>query len=205
MGRTIAAALTGEETSDIMGIASELKPENPPFDRPERSPPGSQEQVKLHFGDIRPVSCKRQFRCVGPAPRNGDVALPTRGATIARGQRHAGVRWRRGSRNNNQRLSADPMMLAPPIRKASGRRRRANRVDKAAKHIFDAHAGESPAPAPSRRTCNACFNALDRHVEASRATKSRSITTARSPRPSAPHLPRTARRDRRRPQCSRDS
>jgi hypothetical protein len=28
MGSTIAAALTGEATSDIIGIASELKPDN---------------------------------------------------------------------------------------------------------------------------------------------------------------------------------
>ncbi len=34
IGSTIAAALTGESTSDNSGIASELKPENPPFDRP---------------------------------------------------------------------------------------------------------------------------------------------------------------------------
>ena len=33
-GSTIAAALTGEMTSDIIGIASELSPVNPPFDRP---------------------------------------------------------------------------------------------------------------------------------------------------------------------------
>ena len=36
IGNTMAAALTGEETSDKIGIASELKPENPPFDRPRR-------------------------------------------------------------------------------------------------------------------------------------------------------------------------
>ena len=34
MGSTIAAALTGEITSDSIGIASELNPVNPPFDRP---------------------------------------------------------------------------------------------------------------------------------------------------------------------------
>jgi hypothetical protein len=34
IGSTIAAALTGEATSDRIGIASELRPENPPFDRP---------------------------------------------------------------------------------------------------------------------------------------------------------------------------
>ena len=33
-GRMIAAALTGEITSDSIGMASELKPVNPPFDRP---------------------------------------------------------------------------------------------------------------------------------------------------------------------------
>jgi hypothetical protein len=33
-GSTIAAALTGEMTSDIIGIASELNPVNPPFERP---------------------------------------------------------------------------------------------------------------------------------------------------------------------------
>ena len=33
-GRTIAAARTGEITSDSIGIASELRPVNPPFDRP---------------------------------------------------------------------------------------------------------------------------------------------------------------------------
>ena len=33
-GSTIAAARTGEMTSDIIGIASELSPVNPPFERP---------------------------------------------------------------------------------------------------------------------------------------------------------------------------
>ena len=33
-GSTIAAALTGEITSDSIGMASELRPVNPPFDRP---------------------------------------------------------------------------------------------------------------------------------------------------------------------------
>jgi hypothetical protein len=41
MGSTIAAALTGEATSDIIGIASELKPDNPPFDRPRRITAGT--------------------------------------------------------------------------------------------------------------------------------------------------------------------
>ncbi len=36
IGSTIAAALTGEATSDSIGMASELRPENPPFDRPNR-------------------------------------------------------------------------------------------------------------------------------------------------------------------------
>jgi hypothetical protein len=34
IGNTIAAALTGEVTSDKMGTPSEPRPENPPFDRP---------------------------------------------------------------------------------------------------------------------------------------------------------------------------
>ena len=34
IGSTIAAARTGEMTSDSIGVASEPKPANPPFDRP---------------------------------------------------------------------------------------------------------------------------------------------------------------------------
>jgi hypothetical protein len=37
IGNTIAAALTGEVTSDKIGTPSEPKPENPPFDRPYRT------------------------------------------------------------------------------------------------------------------------------------------------------------------------
>ncbi len=36
IGSTIAAALTGEATSDIIGTPSVPRPENPPFDRPNR-------------------------------------------------------------------------------------------------------------------------------------------------------------------------
>jgi hypothetical protein len=34
IGKTIAAALIGEVTSDKIGTPSEPRPENPPFDRP---------------------------------------------------------------------------------------------------------------------------------------------------------------------------
>ena len=37
IGNTIAAALTGEVTSDKMGPPSEPRPENPPFDKPYRT------------------------------------------------------------------------------------------------------------------------------------------------------------------------
>ena len=41
IGSTIAAALTGEATSDNIGIPSVLRPENPPFDRPNRITAGT--------------------------------------------------------------------------------------------------------------------------------------------------------------------
>ena len=40
-GSTIAAPLTGEITSDSNGMASELSPVNPPFDRPSRMTAGT--------------------------------------------------------------------------------------------------------------------------------------------------------------------
>jgi hypothetical protein len=41
IGRTIAAALTGEATNDNIGIPSELRPEKPPFDSPNKITAGT--------------------------------------------------------------------------------------------------------------------------------------------------------------------
>ena len=60
------------------------------------------------------------------------------------------------------------MIAGAPIRKASGRRRRArSRGSRPPERIFDAQAGVYGRWFPDAR-CNACFNALDRHVEAGR-------------------------------------
>ncbi len=60
------------------------------------------------------------------------------------------------------------MIAGAPIRKPSGRRRRArSRGQGRRRRIFDGQAGVYGRWFPDAR-CNACFNALDRHVEAGR-------------------------------------
>src|SRR5580698_3326371 len=97
IGSTMAAALTGEEASDIIGIASELKPENPPLDRPRRMTAGIA-TGKIAF---RPtfVLFLAQWRSPPSAAAPGDVAFPRAGRDNSRAIAIRGVRWRR-ERNN---------------------------------------------------------------------------------------------------------
>src|SRR5580704_16922218 len=166
IGNTMAAALTGEETSDIIGIASELKPENPPFDRPRRITAGIATRKNCASPDIR--SLPRAARRSPPsAVSPAGVAFRRAGrdnlrATTKR-RSFGGVgseMTTSGYRQTYDRWRADPQGFwaeaAPEIA-----------WTKPPQRIFDAQAGVYGRWFPDAR-CNACFNALDRHVEAGR-------------------------------------
>ena len=72
---------------------------------------------------------------------------------------------------------------------------------RAPERIFDAEAGVYGRWFPDARV-NACYNALDRHVEAGRGDQRRSITTAPSPgRSGASATANCSTRRRRSPRC----
>ena len=70
----IAAARTGETTSDSKGIASMLRPENPPFDSPTRMTAGTAAAMNSQSIDIS-VTAETQ------APVFSSLSLPNTEST----------------------------------------------------------------------------------------------------------------------------
>ena len=106
-------------------------------------------------------------------------------------------RRREGERNDDEPLRATSMPSGAPIRKLFGPRRpRRSTGSRPPQRIFDANAGVYGRWFPDA-TCNACFNALDRHVAAGRGDQPAIIYDSPVTGDEAPHhLRRAARRGR---------